>query len=243
MNWKKKKMKKYKAKKILFFDTENIGGWIPEDDDFQAILFTSQFTRNHEFKNYLRKQDEIVEIGKEYTHTKNLLDFILITKLMEVLNQTKNNQKLYIISRDSGFDGPIQYLNSQYPNREIKRYDSYSDLLKNKTPMSHLIKRTPPEIITMIERHNLLNKLSECDSMQMLRKLIPVKIYRKVFILRSYKDLSVQFDFYEGKTFLIHGGKTIYESKIVGKVVDRFTKECLERYQICITGESLYLNK
>lgn len=236
-----------KYTKILLFDTENVGAYIPKVDDTLAIYLISPylFPKSQKIiKKYLRKHDIVISIDKCYNHTKECLDFILVSKLTEILKETSKKQELYVISGDKGFDDVILFLSKENPSRTIARYDTYQDLVKNKTPMSQLIDRTPNKIVEKIHIHKLENVLSECDTMEMLKNSISQKVFKNIFRLRTYKDLLVEYDFYKNITILYlnsNGSKDIIcKSQNIEKIFTAFEKECLSRYQVAIKSKEIY---
>lgn len=232
-----------KYKRILLYDTENVG--FPSRNipsNILILLFVSSFNQKncptHYPSNYI-----VLQLGESYNHTKNAMDFCLVAKIATLLSETDTRQELYIISKDKGYDDAIRFLIDKNNKRVLKRCESYIELSTNREENQPLLENCPNDIIKRINQFKLMNKVVKQSSMRELRRYININTYLKVFSLRKYKKLIVEYDYYK-KTYILYSLNSNNEAKIIlqekdrEKIIQSFEKECLDRYNVSVISSS-----
>lgn len=235
------KYKKYK--RILLYDTENVG--FPPcniPSNILVFLFVSSFNYKSNLIDYPDNY-RVIELGDSYNHTKNAMDFCLVAKIATLLAATDTNQELCIISHDKGFDDALQFLLTSYPTRQMGRYDNYEAALNMQEPITNILERHPKDIVDRITKYKICEKVAEHQSMKELKRYINFNTYIKVFTIRKFKNLIVEYDFYNSEYILYHIGfdnrmELIHKENDRKTIIKSFEDECLKRFHVSVISSS-----
>lgn len=189
------KLRKYKD--ILFVDSENVGYLLPSI--LPASTFVYMFVSDQhvieKLKCQTNSQIKIVDISQSvHEHTKNAMDFCIVSKVSEMLRYISSKQKLVIVSKDKGYDAVITYIKSNHQNLCIERF-----------PYPLIFYHIHDEFLNRIYdklSERTIRMIGKCHSMKELRKNLSKK-QKKLFCIKRYIDpissyqVMVEYDIYK----------------------------------------------
>lgn len=200
----KLKMRKYKD--ILFVDCENVGYVLPTyiPKTTFIYLFISDSFVLEKMKKQVNKQVQIIDLTHALnTHTKNAMDFCIVSKISEMLNVISRHQKITIVSKDKGYDAVIDYILENHQHVHISRYPFPLAFLENQDEYYKVIYK---------KMDDKMLKLIACyDSMKKLKKVLS-KNQKKLFVVKEYVDsisgikVMIEYDIYKHKFCLWYSG-------------------------------------
>lgn len=202
------KLKKYKE--ILFVDSENVGYSLPQSllPSTFVYMFVSDIHILVKLQNQVSKQVKIVDLTHVVrNHTKNAMDFCIISQVNQLLKYVSKNQKLVIVSKDKGYDAAIDFIKENHPNIMIER-KSLSLVLMDE---DDYCQKVYDKMSTQLKK-----KVCEYDSMKKLRKTLS-KTQKKVFYIEQYVNpissiqVAIEYDIYKHCFALYHGGGIVKE--------------------------------
>ncbi|WP_348664423.1 hypothetical protein [Dubosiella newyorkensis] len=106
-----------KKKKILFVDTENIGIQIPETIKKRYTIYFYLRNRNILPKIYpacMNERVRLVDLSANSSNVKNEMDLVLLAQLSICCAKYKKKRQYVILSKDKGYDRPIELLSQEY---------------------------------------------------------------------------------------------------------------------------------
>ena len=236
-------------KKIVLVDTENVGCKAFKPLENIYIYYFVNSTAPDSFIKEVsqhRTNSEIVYLDDTYHHERNAMDFCIVAKLSEILSNTNKSTSLFILSKDTGYEDAIKFLQDTHKDRYIRRCDSYVNMIENRKNLNELLRQTPKPIRYRINQLGVQNKITEFGNMKALKKHLTDTVYDELFTLRRFKNLIIEFDIYEGK--FIYFEKKGEEREIIeisnnfNAILMLFQDECRNRYGISILSHEIYVS-
>lgn len=147
-----KTQKEKPAKFVIFADTENIG--FRFHDQFPPHTEITIYTTNERYASLFpswmsNDRFNIVDLHQRMSRSKNELDMVIVADLGSRLaadSEKKRSRTTYLIlSKDKGFDTPLQNLRNVYPGTEIRRMGVDCDAIM-KSILVMQMEKIEPEI-------------------------------------------------------------------------------------------------
>lgn len=206
------KLRKYKE--ILFVDSENVGYSLPKSllPSTFVFMFVSDIHILVKLQTQINKQVKIVDLTRvARNHTKNAMDFCIISQVNQILKYVNKNQKLVIISKDKGYDAAIDFIRENHPNIMLERTSLPLSLVSEDDYYQKIYNKMSAQ---------LKKKVCTYDSMKKLRKKLS-KTQKKVFYIEQYVNsissiqVAIEYDIYKRCFALYHGGGIVKEYQLL----------------------------